>query len=126
MYRTEQLKKIFVPDVYNIDFITILNALRLGDIHVSDEILMHRYDGGVSTQGFFKYAKSRKLNFIQAISSNYPFTRWCFRKFGYTLCLKNLDLFILWNIEPLFFLMVNIVRKMSGDKTELVLNQKSN
>ena len=87
---------------------------------------MERYDGGVSTQGFFNYKKSQKLNFINAISSNYPFTRWCFRNFGYLLCLKNLDLFILWNTEPLFFLMVNVIRKMSDDETKLVLNQKSN
>ena len=59
MYRTEQLKKIFVTDVFNIDFATILNALRFGDFHVVDEILMYRYDGGVSTQGFFAYKKSQ-------------------------------------------------------------------
>ena len=80
----------------------------------------------MSAQGFFNWQKSQKLNFINAISSNYPFTRWCFRNFGYLLCLKNLDVFILWNIEPLFFLMVNIIRKVSDDDTKLVLNQKSN
>ena len=93
----------------------MLNALRLGDIHVFDEVLMHRYDGGVSAIGFIKAAKFRKLNFIQAISSNYPLTRWCFRNFGYTTCLKNLDLFIIWNLEPMFFLMVNIIRKIDND-----------
>ena len=129
MYRTEQLKKILIVDKNlpsQFDLVTMLNALRFGDFHVNDEVLMERYDGGMSAQGFFNWQKSQKLNFINALSSNYPFTKWCFRNFGYILCLKNLDLFILWNIEPLFFLMVNIVRKMSGDKTELVLNQKSN
>ena len=126
MYRTEQLKKIFVTDVFSIDFATMLNALRFGDVHVNDEVLMERYDGGMSAQGFFNWKKSQKLNFINAISSNYPVTRWCFRNFGYILCLKNLDLFILWNIEPLFFLMVNVIRKINDDETELVLNQKSN
>ena len=129
MYRTEQLKKILIVDKNlptQFDLVTMLNALRFGDFHVNDEVLMERYDGGVSAQGFFNWQKSQKLNFINAISSNYPFTRWCFRNFGYGLCLKNLDLFILWNIEPLFFLMVNIVRKINDDETELVLNQKSN
>ena len=118
MYRNEQLKKILIVDKNlptQFDLVTMLNALRFGDFHVNDEVLMERYDGGISAQGFFNYKKSQKLNFINAISSNYPFTRWCFRNFGYNLCLKNLDLFILWNLEPLFFLIVNIIRKMDND-----------
>jgi len=114
MYRTEQLKEFFAETEICMDLSTMLNALRFGDFHVDAEILMHRYDGGISAQGFFKHKKAKKLNFIEAISSNYPFTRLCFRKFGYALCLKNLDLFILWNIEPLFFLIVSIIRKINN------------
>jgi len=115
IYRTQQLKKIFTVDLFNIDLATMLNALRFGDFHVVDEVLMHRYDGGISSEGFFGYKKSRKLNFLKSLSYNYPFTKWCFRNFGYSLCLKNLDLFIIWNLEPLFFLIVNIIRKMDND-----------
>ena len=113
-----QLKKIWLLNVNfteSVDLVTMLSALRFGDFHVNDEVLMERYDGGISARGFFNYKKSQKLNFINAISSNYPFTRWCFRNFGYTLCLKNLDLFVIWNLEPLFFLIVNIIRKMDND-----------
>ena len=129
IYRTEQLKKIFIAGKnlpIQFDLMLMLNALRYGDFYVIEQVLMHRYDGGESAQGFFNFKKLYKLNFIKSISYNYPFTRWCFRNFGYLLCLKNLDLFILWNIEPLFFLMVNIIRKMSSNETKLVLNQKSN
>ena len=129
MYRTEQLKEILIVDKNlptQFDLVTMLNALRFGDFHVNDEVLMERYDGGMSAQGFFNWKKSQKLNFINANSSNYPVTRWCFRNFGYILCLKNLDLFILWKIQPLFFLMVNVIRKMSHDEIKLLLNQKSN
>ena len=118
IYRTEQLKKIWLLDVNfteSVDLVTMLSALRFGDFHVNDEVLMERYDGGVSAQGFFNYKKSQRLNFVNAISFNYPFTRWCFRNFGYALCLKNLDLFLIWNLEPMFFLIVNIIRKMDND-----------
>ena len=118
MYRTEQLKKILIVDKNlptQFDLVTMLNALRFGNFHVNDEVLMERYDGGMSAQGFFNWQKSQKLNFINALSSNYPFTKLCFRNFGYTLCLKNLDLFLIWNLEPLFFLIVNIIRKMDND-----------
>ena len=118
IYRTEQLKKIWLLDVnftVGNDLITMLSMLRFGDFHVIDEVMMERYDGGVSAGGFYDLMKSQKLNFIKTISFNYPFTRWCFRNFGYALCLKNLDLFIIWNLEPLFFLIVNIIRKMDND-----------
>jgi glycosyltransferase involved in cell wall biosynthesis len=118
MYRIEQLKKIWLLDVnftVGVDLITMLSMLRFGDFHVIDEVMMERYDGGVSARGFFDLMKSQKLNFIKIISFNYPFTRWCFRNFGYAVCLKNLDLFIIWNLEPLFFLIVNIIRKMDNN-----------
>ena len=118
IYRTEQLKKIWLLDVNfteGVDLVTMLGALRFGDFHVNNEVLMERYDGGVSAQGFFNWQKSQKSNFINTISFNYPLTRWCFRNFGYALCLKNLDLFLIWNLEPLFFLIVNIIRKMDND-----------
>ena len=118
MYRTEQLKKIWLVDVnftVGVDLATMLSILRFGDFHVIDEVMMERYDGGDSAGGFFNIMKSQKLNFIKTISYNYPFTRWCFRNFGYTICLKNLDLFIIWNLEPLFFLIVNIIRKMDNN-----------
>ena len=118
MYRTEQLKKIWLLDVnftVGNDLITMLSMLRFGDFHVIDEVMMERYDGGVSAGGFYDLMKSQKLNFIKTISFNYPFTRWCFRNFGYAVCLKNLDLFVIWNLEPLFFLIVNIIRKMDNN-----------
>ena len=115
MYRTEQLKKIFVTDISNFDLAIMLNALRFGDFYVIDDVLMHRYDGGVSSQGFFAWKESQKLSFLKSLSVQRPFTKWCFRNFGYALCLKNLDLFIIWNLEPLFFLIVNIIRKMDND-----------
>ena len=116
IYRTEQLKEILVVDEQlpiHFDLVTILNALRFGDFYIIDEVMMKRYDDGLSAKGFFNYKKSQNLNFIKAISYNFPFTRWCFRNFGYVICLKNLDLFLIWNLEPTFFLIVDIIRKIS-------------
>jgi glycosyltransferase involved in cell wall biosynthesis len=117
IYRTDQLKKIVSKVILGntitvgIDLATILSALEFGDFYVIDEILMYRYDGGESSQGFSKFKKSYRFNFIKAISYNFPLTKWCFKKFGYKLCLKNLDMFILWNLEPIFFLLVELIPK---------------
>jgi len=77
---------------------------------------MERYDDGLSAKGFFNYKKSNKLNLIQSISYNYPFTKWSFKNFGYIICLKNLDLFVIWNLEPVFFLIIDIIRKLGYEK----------
>ena len=128
IYRTEQLKKIIydvisgINQPHAIDLAIILNALRFGDFSVVNEVLMHRYDGGISAQGFFSHKKSQKTNFLKTILYNYPFTRWCFRNFGYNICLKNLDMFVIWNLEPLFFLIVNIIRKIIGAETKTTIN----
>jgi len=128
VYRTEQLKR----NVYELisaknqptttDLAIMLSLLRFGDFYVIDELLMYRYDGGTSSQGFFNYKNSQKMSFSRVLSHNYPFTKWCFEKFGFTICLKNLDLFLLWNLEPVFFLIVNIIRKISYNKTEFRTN----
>ena len=131
IYRTNQLKGIISKIVLNknkprtIDLATMLSVLEIGDFYVIDEILMYRYDGGESSQGFSSFKKAYKLNFIESISFNYPFTKWCFKKFGYKSCLKNLDLFIIWNLEPIFFLTVSIIRKINskGDRLQKISNK---
>ena len=130
MYRTNQLRNI-VKDFSStknkpntIDLGIMLVALSYGDFHVINEILMHRYDGGMSSQGFFDFKKSQKLKFIEAISYNYPFSKWCIEKFGFKLFLKNVDLFVLWNIEPMFFFMVNILRCIIEKKNNIKGNKK--
>ena len=113
IFRTEQIKKIFVADNFSgFDWATILNSLNFGDIHVINEILMYRYDGGYSSKGFFNYKKSLGLNFFQTLFHYFPFTMWFIRNFGIKKILKNLDLFIILNSEGFFYLCVDVVRKI--------------
>ncbi len=114
IYRTEQIKKIFVAnDFSGFDWATILNSLNFGDIHVVNDILMYRYDGGYSSKGFFNYKKSLGLSFFQTLFHYFPFTKWFIGNFGKKKFLKNLDLFILLNLEGFFYLGVDLVRKSS-------------
>ena len=114
IYRTEQIKEIFVAnDFTGFDWATILNSLNFGDIHVVNDILMYRYDGGYSSKGFFNYKKSLGLSFFQALLQYIPFTKWFIENFGKKKFLKNLDLFILLNLEGFFYLGVDLVRRIS-------------
>ncbi len=113
MYRTEQIKKIFVAnDLSGFDWATILNSLNFGDIQIINEVLMYRYDGGYSSKGFFSYKKSLGLNIFQALLHYIPFTKWFIKNFGIKKFLKNLDLFILLNLEGFFYFGVDTVRKI--------------
>lgn len=114
IYRTEQIKEIFVVnDFSGFDWATILNSLNFGDIHVVKDILMYRYDGGYSSKGFFNYKKSLGLSFFQTLFHYFPFTKWFIGNFGKKKFLKNLDLFILLNLEGFVYLGVDLVRKIS-------------
>ena len=119
IYRTEQIKEIFIAnDFTGFDWATILNSLNFGDIHVVNDILMYIYDGGDSSKGFFNYKKAFGLSFFQALLQYIPFTKWFIENFGKKKFLKNLDLFILLNLEGFFYLGVDILRKISKFKNK--------
>ncbi len=112
LFRTEQLKKIFVQDNFHtgFDLALLINALKIGDIYVIDEILALRYDGGDSSRGMINYAKQHKISFLQALFSYIPFTIWFIKNHGTMSLLKNLDVFLKWNLYPLFYYCVDLVR----------------
>lgn len=111
VYRTEQLKKFFVfENITGFDWATMLNGLKYGKYFVLADILSQRYDGGESSHGLFKYAKSFNLNKIDTIFLYWQLTRWCFRHLGPSLFFRNLDCFVKLNLEGAFYLLVDIIR----------------
>lgn len=113
IFRTAQLRKFFVSEfITGFDLATMLNALKFGDFFVLDQVLNYRYDGGTSSSGLFKYVKSFKLNLLESIFLYYPFTKWCWNNLGHKNFLKNLDCLIKWNLEVVFYLIVDIIRKL--------------
>ena len=117
IYRTEQIKKYFVNnDFSGFDFATILNSLQFGNIFVNNDVLMYRYDGGYSSEGFFNYKKSLNLTFLQALFHYIPFTKWFMKNFGKRIFFRNLDSLIIWNLEGVFYLCVDISRKLLFSK----------
>ena len=113
IYRTEQIKNIFVGNNFSgFDLATILNSLKFGNIYVNNDILMYRYDGGYSSEGFFNYKKSLNLTFLQTLFHYIPFTKWFIGNFGKRIFFKNLDSLIVWNLEGIFYLTVDILRKI--------------
>ncbi len=115
VYRTDVLRKSMISDhITGFDWLTILNALKFGDCNVLGEVLMYRYDGGVSSSGLFNYARAFKINFVDMIFLYYPFTRWCWKNLGAKIFFKNIDCFIKINFDVFVFLLVDIIRKLKG------------
>ena len=113
IYRTEQLKKIFVSEfLTGFDLATMLNGLKFGDFFVLDEILNYRYDGGDSSDGFFNYIEIFKMSFLESISVYYPLTKWCWNNLSHKTFLRNLDLIFKLNTQMIFFMMIDIIRKV--------------
>ena len=113
IFRTNQIREFFVSEfVTGFDLATMLNALKFGDFFVLDEVLNYRYDGGTSSSGFFKYIKSFKLNSFESLFLYYPLTKWCWNNLGHKIFFKNLDCFIKWNLEAVFYQIVDIVRRL--------------
>ncbi len=113
IYRTKQIQKIFVSEfITGFDFATMLNVLKYGDFFVLDEVLNYRYDGGVSSSGYFNYVKSFKLNFPESLFLYYPFTKWCWKNLGKMIFFRNIDCFVKLNLEVIFYIIVDISRKI--------------
>lgn len=111
VYRTASLRKSFAYDnITHFDWITILNALKYGDVHVLDETLMFRYDGGSSSRGLFNYARTHNLNFFSIIFVYWPIITWCAKNLGVKTFLRNIDCFIKLGFDGWFYLGVDITR----------------
>ena len=113
IYRTDVLRKSMISDhITGFDWLTILKAVKYGDFHVIEEILMLRYDGGDSSSGLFNYAQSFNLSLLATIFPYGSFTIWCAKNLGAKLFLRNLDCFVKIGWDSMFYLGVDIVRTL--------------
>jgi glycosyltransferase involved in cell wall biosynthesis len=113
IYRTIDLKKSIVERGFHGDeWAIIFNALRYGDFHIVDEVLMHKYVGGtVSSNGMIKLIMEFKPGLLGKIIPYYDITKWCAKNLGAKIFLKNLDCFIKLNCEGYVYLFYDIARR---------------
>jgi len=113
LYRTEQIKKSFVQDSFiGNDTAITFNLLKYGKIYVIDEILMEIYDGGMSRSGMIEVMEKMHQKNFGLIFPFLPFTIWCVQNLGMSIFMKNLLFFIKINLEGIFSLWIDILRKL--------------
>ncbi len=93
IFRTNILKKTPVFEFPPQDLLIILNVLKYGDLNVVDEILMHRYSGGMSSVGMIHSLRTQNVSRIGIIFMYLPFFKWSLKNFGTKFILKNFKLF---------------------------------
>lgn len=113
VFRTHELRTSLIKDSFvGDDVAVVLNVLKRGDFYVVDEVLMHKFDGGMSTSGVIDYAKKFNNGKIGFIFLSYPFTLWCIRNLGGKVFLKNLDHFIYRNFMRNVNLFLDVLRRL--------------
>ena len=96
LFRTDKLKKRMVPIRHSWDGILLLSILKEGDLHVVNEILIHRFVSGVhSGSGYLSSYKKNLLSFTELIFPSSNIAHWCFKNIGLKFFLRNLDWFVL-------------------------------
>lgn len=119
VFRTKILQKSMLNQSFLApDVAWVLNILKFGDINVNDEVLMYKYEGGVSSKGSITQARIFNKKGLGLIFPHYPLTAWCSKNLGPKIFLKNIDHFILLNLGSLFFVFLDffglVIKKFSS------------
>jgi glycosyltransferase involved in cell wall biosynthesis len=116
VFRTDVLKKSLVRDRISVwDLAFTLEFLKHGDLHVIDEVLLHRYTKGVSSHGIWdEYVRQKEIRFFEVIFPHSSFTLWCWKNIGKKNFIKNIHNFIwlnCWGPIGIGFNTINTVKK---------------
>jgi len=96
LFRTEFLKKsislVFLEFGY--EWILIINILKYGNLHVVDELLMHRSADGVSSVGKIHALRAANVSRLGILFLYYPFMKWSLKNLGLKFMLKNFSAYV--------------------------------
>ena len=96
LYRTKVIQKnIILGPLMAWDLAFILNILKFGDLHVIDQVLLHKFAGGLSSGGIINIYKRHEIPFYDLIIPSFSLFKWCWKNVGIIFCLRNLDWFII-------------------------------
>ena len=113
LFRTDKLKKRMVPIRDSWDGILLLSILKEGDLHVVNEILIHRFVSGVhSGSGYLSSYKKNLLSFTELIFPSSNIAHWCFKNIGLKFFLRNLD----WFVLSIIYGWYSIIKESKGIK----------
>jgi len=115
IFKTDELQKSIISEEFEgSDWCINLNLLKQGDIHVIDEILMHKYEGSSIELGIFSKAlldyNKKHHRILGLIFPWMPFTLWCTKNLGSKIFIKNFDYFFKLNLEGVLSQIIDLIR----------------
>lgn len=111
LFRTEELRRCIEDNSFvGFDVPLVLNILKRGDIKMLDEVLMYRFDHGISTRGSISVSRMYNSGLLSMIFPHYPVTVWCLKHLGIRRFFRNIDHFIELNLGSEFFLIMDFCR----------------
>ena len=111
LFRKDKLQKRPIQRVASWDLVVILNVLKEGNLYVIDEVLMHKFVGGLSSKGVLDEYKRGEFPFWDLILPSSSLALWCIRNIGMKFYFKNLDWFILLALYGWRAILLETVRK---------------
>jgi len=98
VFRTNELQKSVVPEIFCWDWAIILSVLRYGKLYLIEEPLMRLHAGaGASSAKLFKQLSIQNAHSNEYIAPYSSFTIWCAKNLGIKLFIKNIQQFIWLN-----------------------------
>lgn len=118
VFRTKHLKKCMVKKMIGADDAIILKILKFGEIFVSEDISLYRYNFGMSqTEDLFKRIKiNNGNNKIGLVFPFLPYTYWCLKNLGIKIFLKNLSYFYKRNEQMQTTIFLGLLRRYTKRK----------
>lgn len=111
IFRTDVLRKSIVKEKFlGNDLCVILNILKHGDFHVTNDILLEYSDAGTSKREYISLAREFNDSIFGTIFPWHPLTNWCIKNLGIKLFLKNLDYFLQLNLWCVFLILIDLIR----------------
>jgi glycosyltransferase involved in cell wall biosynthesis len=119
IFRTEILKMCIIErDLCGWDQTLVLNTLKHGDLHIIDEILMHRTaEGETSIPSQITRWKNHGISNSEIIFLGVPFTIFFMKHFGLKIFFKNFNFLLKFNYRIERSVCVDFLRKIKSRLT---------
>ena len=110
LFRREQLQKSKTINEFfpTSDLAIILNILKYGNLHVTNQKLLHRYDKG--SHSYIENLRKCNVSLLKIIFLELTFTIWCLKNLGFKIFIKNFHLFIKINLRGEYSIIAEVVR----------------
>ena len=110
LFHTDVLKKTTNHTMHPWDSILILKILKYGNIHIFDETLIFRGQGGTSCTNSIELLINKKIKFHEILINRVDFQKWCIQNLGKKIFFQNITYFIKLSLSGPWILLLDTIK----------------